>query len=313
MEPPCLLRPRRLTGRRSGPTSVTMFPAFFRGRRLLAGLNVAGVGLSLASLAGLLLGPVLSSGAGVSAGVTGMVATSLLTGTLSAGLLRWRRTVGGSRLRWGWLLTLPLAWLTSWLALVVSLGLTSGLPSAVELLFLVAGTLTFGIILWVPAWLASLVLFGVPIARSQQLASRGLAGEERGERIVATTVAVLSSLALAGTWTQAGVWSRATAPQGALALLTATGMVALLSGLSAALLAWRRESRRRALVDAAEQGRAPGYRVDATADGKVLVRLAAPAAAEHGYRHADIDAEFYALDEQGRARHSLRRSLESTP
>ncbi len=269
-----------------------MFPRAFRSQRLLGALNVAGVGLSLASLAGLLVGPML--GGDMSAHPTPLVVTTAVMGGATAMLLRWRRTVGEGQLRWGWLLSFFTAWLNAVLVLVASSVVRDGhLPSPGELAFLVFATTIFGALLWVPAWMVSLVLFGAPIARAQSLASRGLAGEERGERVIATAVIALSAVALLGFVT------RTPHPVGGVVGVTA--LVGLLAGLAAGSGAWQRERQRRALVAEAEEGRAPGYRVESVPEGKVLVRLARPADGEHGYRVADIDEELYALDEQGLA------------
>ncbi len=267
-----------------------MFPTFFRSQRALGALNVFGVGLSLASLAGWLQGAMAMSATdtGPSA-VPLFVGTTLFTGTLTAALLRIRSS-DPSKIRIGWWLSPVGAWLNAVLGtfgafLLFDKG-TQTLPTLSDL----AIVTFYGAIVWVPAWLMSLVLFGLPIAWAQRQARLGLAGEERGERIIGTTVAVLSLVSLLGVLF--------ITPRQLPAVIVVAVLGTVLGALTAAM-AWQREQRRKAFVAEAEEGRAPGYRVEATDQGKVLIRVTRPEP-EAGYRTPDsIDEEFYALDEQG--------------
>jgi hypothetical protein len=146
-----------------------------------------------------------------------------------------------------------------------------------------------GAIIWIPAVILTLLCFGVPIAWAQRLAKKGLAGEERGEWIVG--LACLGMSALSGT-----VWLGKTWTQGALGIAL-TAVAALLASSSTAL-AVARERRRRSFVQRVEAGREPGYRIDATDDGKVLVRFQENRA---GYRVADFEEEVYDLSAEGEA------------
>ncbi len=299
----------------------------FRSLRLLRGLNVIGVGCALATLTGVVFGVFFGGGSVSSWREAAMVtsAPTLVVGMVWAAMLRWRRTVGRRQMRLGWALSVPLAILNATLA--ASLMFADTRPLSSVLLMLVPTLLmcaTLGAMFWVPALAATLLLFGAPIAWAQRLARRGLAGEERGELLVGSIVSVLSLLGLLGVlvrptlsdyrveplWDDVAVVhdisfaprALVNAPDSLTAWwLCGLATVGLAAGMTSALLAWQREQHRRRFVADAEAGRAPGYRVEPTAAGKVLVRLAD----EHGYRHefAD-DEELFALDEQGLATHA---------
>jgi hypothetical protein len=154
---------------------------------------------------------------------------------------------------------------------------------------------TIGAMIWIPALIATIIVFGLPIARAQALAAHGLAGEERGERIVGTVCAVVSAVALCfGTALRAHygwIWSTMT-----------FGGIGAVAGAIAASLAWRREVRRRDFVSSVEAGRIPGYRIAALPAGKVLLRTVSQG---ESYRVADFEepiAELGAKDEVTRLR-----------
>jgi hypothetical protein len=156
--------------------------------------------------------------------------------------------------------------------------------------------LILGSVTWIPVWLAMLVCYGLPIARAQTLAMAGLAGEERGEAVVGTlcmVVSVAATLALPGgfAWLHA---RRAVGPWTTLALST----LGVLCGGAATALSLARGARRRSLVADAEAGRAPGFRVVPSDDGRVLVRVASGG---EGYRVADLEQELFELDARGEA------------
>jgi hypothetical protein len=81
-------------------------------------------------------------------------------------------------------------------------------------------------------------------------------------------------------------------------VLWGTASVAFVAGGVAAALAHARERRRRDFVARAEAGDVKGFRVDASAEGKVLVRVTSQG---EGYRVADFQEEVFLLDEEGRA------------
>jgi hypothetical protein len=153
---------------------------------------------------------------------------------------------------------------------------------------------TFGAIVWIPALLVTLALFGLPIASAQRLAKKGLAGEERGELIVGLVCAVISLVGLVISFDGAhfpGLGPLLEAPR----LFSLLGLVA---GLATTIIAQARAARRRAFVTRAEAGNAPGYRIDTTDEGKVLVRIVAQG---KGYRVADFEEEVFELDAEGEA------------
>jgi hypothetical protein len=254
----------------------------FRRLRPLRWLNDGAVGASLAACTTAVLanlGPALA-----------LALPTLVIGVAWMRLLRRPATMRafGREVRRGWLLSVPLAALNAGVACALAR------PHEWPAMFLLG--ISLGAIVWGPALVATLLCFGVPVAWSQSLARKGLAGEERGEAIVG---AVSAALGVA-----AGCVPLSTSPERQLAtdaavsdarvVVVSLACVAVVLGGAAALLALRRERLRRAVVADAEAGKLPQYRVDATAEGKVLVRLATGAT----YRGAALD-EVCALDERG--------------
>ncbi len=261
-------------------------------------LNVCAVGLALAavvSASAIMMGG--SSTAPLGAGLPTWV-----IGTLWAWLLRWPRTVGKSAFRWGWVASVPLAMSNGALACAFLLANTRRWPGFVACLVLGA---TVGIIAWLPALVLTLFCFGLPIASAHRLGAAGLAGEERGERVVGVACFVMSALGLGA----AALASSARASAG-LPLTFSFAILGLITGGSAALLAHAREARRRRFVARVEAGEVPGYRIDPTAVGKVLVRIVSRG---EGYRVTDFEEEVFDLGAAGeatraKAEHALGRA-----
>ncbi|MBI5517008.1 MAG: hypothetical protein HY909_24715 [Deltaproteobacteria bacterium] len=268
-----------------------MSQGLFRNRRTLAILNVAAVGLALAATTAAAFRALLSGQEIV--WVT--AAPTLVLGTLWAALLRWRRTVGRSTFRVAWLFSIPLAMVNA--AVAGGLLFLSEPGRADRLMNFLMGMVlgaTFGAIFWVPALLVTLVCFGLPIAHGQRLAKQGLAGGERGEQWVGVMSAVMALVAV-GLSLYHPDWSNR-GGQDALWALRALAGLGGASGLLAALLAGRREALRRAFVADVEAGKVEHFRVDATPEGKALVRVVS--VAEH-YRVADFTEEVAAMDREG--------------
>ncbi len=283
-----------------------MIPSAFQTRGLLRNLNVLAVGAGLASVTGAIFSLIFSSGSdAVRLGISTTLPT-LVLGMVWAMLLRWRKTVGGSALRWGWLASVPLAALNGGLAAMGLFwnGHTTPLEAIVTGLLLGS---TVGAIFWVPGLIATLVCFGIPIAWGQRLAAKGLAGEERGELVVGGASALVGAL---------GTLIAALAPEPRLfdpsqvsqlaavrMLIAAVGGVAALAGGAATLVSQLRAKRRRTFVRDVEAGAVPGYRVEESQEGKVLIRVNAQMP---GYRVADFHEEVFALDEAGEAKRALQ-------
>lgn len=296
-------------------------PAFFRSLRWLRGLNTLGVGCALGAIVGVWFGN--HSGGTIFSEPTalGTALSTLGVGTLWVAVLR--RLKDPHRLRSSILVSIPLAILNSTLAFV----LVQQPPGLIKVLSSFLGGLllsaTIGVIFWVPGLLFTLLVFGLPIAWSQRQARKGLAGEERGEAALGGIVVLLSILALAMGVERSPSSQRhilemsfsddllEAQPMGgppsyrapdsqatwALAAMSASG---LLLGSTALALSWQRERRRRRFVSDAQDGKIQGYRVDATNEGKVLVRVAVPGS--EAYRALTMeDEELFALDEQGLA------------
>ncbi len=256
---------------------------------------------SLASVTGGVLMHVFGTPAvGIAAGLP-----TLVLGIVWGLVLRMRSTVGKTKLRWGWLASIPLAMANGGLA--CGLFAASDAPSALELLrnlaigFVLGAS--FGAIVWVPALLATLAFFGWPLARAQQLADRGLAGDERGEGGVGVASALLATggLLAAIDPPEPFIDTMSTTLGGpALYMLASLGLT---TGVAAALLALVREVRRRRFVAQASAGELAGFRIDELPEGKVLVRITSVG---EGYRVSDVEEELLALDEAGAAVTELR-------
>ena len=282
-------------------------PVVFAAPRSLRVLNVLAVASSLAACttaAFMSLMRVDSWSWALDAGLP-----TLLVGFAWAALLRWRRRVPGLGVRWGWISSVPLAALNG--ALAGGLVLASSNPTDAVGMFGMGALLgaTFGVIFWGPALVAVLLGFGAPIAGAQKLAKLGLSGEERGEMIVgaisaafgvvASFVALLAQAASGAL----GASPAKDSPVGrAMFFVYALGAVG--TGAVAALYAASRDARRRRFVARVEASEEPGYRVEPTAQGKVLLRVAPVA----GYRIADRAEELFELDADGHVLSEARSS-----
>lgn len=291
----------------------------FRSLGALRQLNVLAVGLALAAVTSMVFGHLVGPDSfGLSAFVTGL--PTLVVGSLWARLLRWRATIGTTRIRRGWALSVPLAMLNAGLAagILVSHGGGAGQLASFVGGFVLGATV--GAMAWVPALLLTLLLFGLPIAWAERLAQRGLAGEERGEWLIGLSTSALSLIGLVGAlhfYLQRTALEAASQVAGrglltgqnllGIQLMGALGLLGLLAGATTTTLAGLRERRRRRFVRDAEAGVLPGYRVDASPEGKVLVRVASP---DESYRAAELEEEVFALDEQGLARAPLQANLD---
>lgn len=226
--------------------------------------------------------------------ITGL--PTLLWGVLWARVLRWEKTVPGSPLRWGWLLSILLAALNGGTALGLMIA-SSGRSGIVETIAKFFGGMllgvTFGAIAWIPGLLAVMLLFGVPIAWAQRQAAKGLEGQERGEGVVGAASAALSVLALLLSL------KVSTLPGSTglhVLLMQAIGAMGMLLGGTAMVTARERHLERQRFVEAVERGEVEHFRVDTTDEGKVLVRVVSQG---QGYRVRDYEEEIAALDASG--------------
>ncbi len=289
-----------------------MIPSAFASEKLLARINVLAVGATLAA------GTAVAFGASHFASGWAVGIPTLVIGSLWAALLRRPSTVGATSIRWGWIFSVPLAALNAGLACA---GLFLSEPSH-EIVWPIIGGIvvgaTFGIFIWAPALIATIILFGLPIAWAQAQAKRGLAGTERGERVVglACTVLAIASLVVAlVTGRPEGSWMDPTLASGWDFSLALGVLGTALGAASFALSTWR-ERRRRAFIASVESGEAhhPGthggtvqFRVEDTPEGKVLLRVERQGAG--AYRVADLEEEICRLDEEGRATDVNARAL----
>jgi len=281
----------------------------FQSLGALRNLNVIAVGLSLAAATAGVFAHFMGTGSQVHSIGIFVGLPTLIVGMMWAAVLRLRATMGQSKFRWGWAASVPFAGLNGALACGFMLaGDTHGYGSVFET-FMLGALLgaTIGALFWIPGLIATLVCFGIPIAWSQKQAEKGLAGEERGEIVIgaaSTLIALFGALLLLGT-------KMPDEPKNA--LLETIGMVFMwltslggaLTGGTAALLALKRQERRKQFVKEVEAGQVAGYRVDAVPEGKVLVRVTSIG---QGYRVANFEEALVTLDDEGEAKKTLRAS-----
>jgi hypothetical protein len=279
-------------------------PESFRSKSTLQTLSQLSVGTSLAAATALSLSQLLH-GMGGARGLLGLIVAvpTLLVGMLWVRVLRWPKTVGQTGLRLGWLLSPVLAALNAGLACAMMLAVERPSGSLTDLLLRLFGGfvlgMTFGAIVWVPALMATLVAFGAPLAWAQGLAKKGLAGQERGDGIIGVVCGLIALATLAAP----ALLNVGPGLADALPLIRALGLTA--TGLSAATVfsAWSRAEERERFVAAVERGEVEQFRVDATDEGKVLVRVVTQG---QGYRVADYEEEIAALDKDGAVTRGVR-------
>lgn len=268
-------------------------PPAFRRARVLHDLGTAAVGLSLAAATATAL-----ACAGIPALPVAFPTT--LVGCAWAALLRRPRSTARQ-----WLISIPLAALNA--------GLACGLTFATEPLRwggthwgdphdpvfgLVLGGFvgaTLGVVVWAPALTVSFLVFGGPISRAVHLAQKGLAGEDRGEFEVGCISAAVALFALAFVATAQplnprdpiGLWG-----------IYVCALLAVVTGVCAALFAHAREKHRRTFVRMAEAGALDGYRVHRIDECRVLMRVPLQRGA---YRVAEVPEPICLLDESGEA------------
>ncbi len=184
---------------------------------MLRALNIAAMGLSLAAATGGVFAAIFDS---LGFGLLTAIPT-LVYAICWAFLLRMKRTVGKSKLRWGWLASIPLAMANGATAAGLLLAFDSGSNPIERFAVGVFAGATFGAVFWIPGLLATLAFFGYPVARAQHLAERGLAGEERGEVMVGAASTILAVLGCFA----AGLTAGSTYPPGA--ELESVGVVVL--------------------------------------------------------------------------------------
>jgi hypothetical protein len=275
--------------------------------RALRTLNVIALGGSLAAATAAVFMSLFDTPEfGIIAGLP-----TFLYGMAWGALLRLRATVGKSRVRWGWVASIPLAMANGALAGGLALSMDGNGDFLAR--FLGGGVLgaTFGAVFWVPGLLATLAVFGLPVARAQRLAEQGLAGEERGERVVgvASFLLALGAVLFVVAFPPARHRYDVFVELGPL-FTYVLGAIGLATGGAAALAAHYRGNRRRRFVKEVEAGKRAGFRVDPTAAGKVLVRVTSQG---EGYRVADVEEEVLALDEAGEALRELEGRSARTP
>ena len=267
----------------------------------LRAVNAVAIGASIAACTAAAFMHVMNEGSwtwGIIAGLP-----TFVVGCWWSRVLHWKRTTTSTGVRWGWIASVPLAALNGALAGGLFLMADSSAEIWSRLGLFIAGLFfgaTFGVIFWGPALALVMLAFGLPIARAQQLARKGLMGEDRGEQVVGIAAAVLGVIALlVAHASHPPVYIHVPAPStaagviGAL-VLHALALLAVVFGTTAAVRASRREAMRRNFVARALAHEEPGFRVDETPQGKVLLRVPEV----ESYREAAIEEEVFVFDQQ---------------
>lgn len=285
-----------------GPRAV---PLEFAAPRLLRVLNVIAVSACLAACTPAVLMVVFGTGFDLALFPLGPM--TFFTGALWAVLLRWRGCAPVLNVRWGWIASVPLAaasFAVASVALDVSelmffdMGLLERVGSFLRVGLLGAAS---GVIVAAPVY----VVLAVSIWRAQRAARLGLAGEERGERLIGVVSGVIGLVALVvgarvalETRRNPGLYVSTHGP----VVFAAFAALAIVCGGAAAVLATMREMRRRRFVHRVEAGEELGFRVDTTSAGKVLLRIA-PAATYRVAAASEEEESVCDLDEAGRVEH----------
>jgi hypothetical protein len=261
-----------------------MTPGWLRSSRALAILSTIGVAMSLAGAAASIITRALGQPffADLKHPSWPIAVPTFVLGTAWVACLRWRSFVGGSRLRIGWVLSVPLA--------AMNAGVACSIVAAGSALSTFVLGVLVGAIVWVPALLATLVCFGGPIAWAQNAAARGLVGEERGEAVVGLATVVVGLL---GTVVYTDRFA------------LSVSIFGLCLGITTALSALVRDRRRARFVSAVAAGEVHGFRVESSRRGRVLIRLSTNG---NVYRVGSIDEEVFEIE---RSTAVMRRSAEA--
>ena len=260
-------------------------PGAMRKMPALRWLSIASIGGSLACATCFAF-----SGMGFGGGHREILVCTLSTfffGTIWARLLlppphSQRRNTRGKplSLRARWLLSAPLAALNAAVACACCMGNNDSVMSGFFL------GLTLGGLIWVPALALTLFVFGLPLARAQRLAAGGMAGEERGYLFVGATTAIIAALSL----TAASRLDTVT-----LAFDVAFAALGIAGGAATSLSAKLRARARRAFVDDVLEGRRPGFRINESPAGPVLVRVTSVGGT--AYRVTDFEEEIARMND----------------
>jgi hypothetical protein len=256
-------------------------PSAFRRPGVVAALSTTSVATSLASLVYVTFAVMFHDDAFPQASAL----TTLAVAVAWMASFRIERTVGRRKLPLGFVLSLPLAALNAALAGGVLMQMHS-FDVARFLGGMVFGV-TFGALVWLPAWVVTLLVFGRPLVRARELAARGVAGREQGDGVVGRRGAFVAAASLLGLVLVAA---------NHVAFPVALALLGLATGAAAALAARSRANARRAFVREVAEGRVPQFRVDATPEGDALVRVLAEGS---GYRIADHEEALAWLDDEG--------------
>jgi len=280
---------------------VPSTPWFLRPHRWVAHVETLALACAGAAGATAVFGALMKDSVALVAGVP-----TLVTAGCWVGLVRLDPRFGedcGRRARW--LLALPLALVNGALGGGLFCWLTGGfghLPST----FLGGAALgaTFGIVYWGPALLATLLVLGAPLRFAERRARRGLSGEDLGGKMVGAAAATQSLIALVWqlvaqkssghrmSWGEAQEIRRWLRPLDA-DVGASIALLGIVAGAIVLIFSAVRSAKRKALQTRVELGLEPGFRVNLTQRGTVLVKLRAP---REPFRTTNLPEEVFPLE-----------------
>ena len=258
-------------------------PRAFWSSRVLVVLNVIAVATSLTSCTGAVM-PFLFEGGAFFLTIFGGQLLWVMLSRLEATFL-------GTR--WAWLACVPIGYLNCAMTIFMMTGRKDALSERIVMSLVLSVPMA---IVWVPALLVGLALYGVPMELSRGWSKSGLAWRDRGEALVGAVSAGLAVIALIRVWFIASRaphvldGSDTSDTSTAVPRIGAIAVFAIVAGGVAVLLVGLRARQRRAFLRSAAAGDAPGYRVEI---GATATRLFRVRAADDGYRSAAVEEEVY--------------------
>jgi hypothetical protein len=280
-------------------------PSAFRASESLRWLDVVAVGFTLAACSSVLweLG-----GIGLEVPLS-----TLFYGLVWASLLRIVPRLGSL----AWLASLPLAAMNAGTACTLNeLHSPADMSPDVLLKCFFLGA-SFGVLIWLPSLIVTLLFFGIPLSSAQRAARRGITGSDRGSVIVGVASATYSALVLVvcafrgeGPGGGDGIWPfvrrvpllELLHQQGYIfwRFVGALAVAGLAAGASAAAIVLARGQARAAFLARVRSGDAAGYRIEPRTAAPprpraVLVRVTEA----EDYRVTERVEPLFELDERG--------------
>jgi hypothetical protein len=270
--------------------SAPPLPSAFRPSELLRWLGVAAAGFALAACTW----PIRELG-----GIAVPIST-LFYGLIWARFVRLR----AGRIPIGWLASVPLAAMNAGTACAFSIPQMASLVTRGDVAecfgpFVMGASV--GAIVWLPALVATLVLFGLPLFFAERAAHKGITGDDHGAVVVGSASTFYCGLMLLWLMYEKN-WALASHLQ-VLPLARALAAVGLVAGLLCVVLARARIRIRRVFLNRVRTGIAPGYRLEPVRT-VMTARLVRVTEEGVGYRETALVEPLFEIDEHGDAGHA---------